>query len=86
MAARLVAAGVGPDQFVGLLMEKSMWTTVAIAILKAGGCFYLLDTSHPAQRLALMFRKAQPQLVLASAKHEVLAEKLDIPIRVILVI
>lgn len=84
MAARLVAAGVGPDRFVGLLMEKSMWTTVAIfAILKAGGCFYLLDASHPAQRLALMFRKAQPQLVLASAKHEALAEKLGVPIWVI---
>ncbi|KAK4870259.1 hypothetical protein LT330_005313 [Penicillium expansum] len=84
MAARLVASGVGPDQFVGLLMEKSMWTTVAIfAVLKAGGCFYLLDASQPAKRLALMCRKAQPRLVLVSAKHEALAEQLDVPIWVV---
>lgn len=84
IAARLVASGVGPDQFVGLLMEKSMWTTVAIfAVLKAGGCFYLLDASQPAKRLAVMCRKAQPRLVLASAKHEALAEKLDVPIWVL---
>ncbi|CAI7659715.1 unnamed protein product [Penicillium crustosum] len=84
MAARLVASGVGPDRFVGLLMEKSMWTTVAIfAVLKAGGCFYLLDASQPAKRLAVMCRKAQPQLVLVSAKHEALAEKLDVPIWVL---
>lgn len=84
MAARLVASGVGPDQFVGLLMEKSMWTTVAIlAVLKAGGCFYLLDASQPAKRLAVMCRKAQPRLILVSAKHETVAEKLDVPIWVL---
>ncbi|KAJ5688943.1 hypothetical protein N7462_003335 [Penicillium macrosclerotiorum] len=80
MAARLVAAGVGPNRFVGLLMEKSMWTTVAIyAILKAGGCFYLMDASHPVQRLVLMIHKTQARLILASSKHEALAKKLELP-------
>lgn len=79
LASRLIAAGVGPDRFVGLLMEKSMWTTVAIfAVMKAGGCFFLMDASQPLKRLALMCSKAQPRLLLASAKHEAIAQGLDI--------
>lgn len=79
LAACLVAAGVGPDRFVGLLMQKSMWTTVAmLAVMKAGGCFFLLDASQPIQRLSSMCQKARPIVVLASAIHEAIAEALEI--------
>jgi amino acid adenylation domain-containing protein len=79
LATRLVAAGVGPDRFVGLLMEKSMWTTVAmLAVMKAGGCFFLLDASQPIQRLSSMCQKAQPIVFLASAIHAPIAEALKI--------
>lgn len=39
MVARLLAArGVGPEDFVALAFEKSMWTVVAmLGVLKAGG-------------------------------------------------
>ncbi|KFY33231.1 hypothetical protein V494_07792 [Pseudogymnoascus sp. VKM F-4513 (FW-928)] len=80
LASILISAGIGPDRFVGLLMEKSMWTTVAIlAVMKAGGCFYLLDASQPMQRLSLMCGKAQPRVILISAIHQAIADALDVP-------
>ena len=77
LASRLIGVGVGPNCFVGLLMEKSMWTTVAmLAVMKAGGCFFLLDASQPTQRLSSMCHKAQPIVLLASAIHEPIADAL----------
>jgi acyl-CoA synthetase (AMP-forming)/AMP-acid ligase II len=47
LASQMIAAGVGPNRFVGFLMKKSMWTTVTIfGVMKAGGCFFLMDTSN----------------------------------------
>ncbi|OJJ88491.1 putative nonribosomal peptide synthase [Aspergillus glaucus CBS 516.65] len=81
LANQLVEAGVGPDRFVGLLMEKSMWTTVAIlAVMKAGGALTLMDASQPVQRLALMRRKAQPRVLLVSPNHAAVAGGLDVPV------
>lgn len=81
LANRLVEAGVGPDRFVGLLMEKSMWTTVAIlAVMKTGGALTLMDASQPVQRLALVCRKAQPRVLLVSPKHAAVAGELDVPV------
>lgn len=80
LAVRLIAAGIGPNRFVGLLMEKSKWTAVAmLAVIKSGGCFFLLDASQPKQHLALMCRKTQPQVLLAAATHGGLADALEIP-------
>lgn len=81
LASRLVKAGIGPNRFVGLLMEKSMWTTVGIlAVMKAGGALTLMDASQPVQRLALMCRKAQPRVLLVSPKHNAVAEELEVPV------
>lgn len=81
VAARLVAAGIGPEKFVALLIEKSMWMTVAVlAVMKAGGAFVLLDASQPVQRLALMCRKTQSRVVLVSEKHAAIASGLDLPV------
>ena len=79
LANRLAKVGVGPDQFVGLLMEKSMWTTVAIlAVMKAGGALTLMDASQPVQRLALMCCKAQLRVLLVSPRHHAVAEELEV--------
>ncbi|KKK17322.1 hypothetical protein AOCH_002446 [Aspergillus ochraceoroseus] len=85
LAARvLLPAGVGPDRFVGLVMEKSMWTTVAmLSVMKAGGGFVLLDASQPVARLSLICGKTRPQFLLASAKHVPIAEALNVPFQVV---
>lgn len=84
LANRLVEAGVGPDRFVGLLMEKSMWMTVAIlAVMKAGGALTLMDVSQPVQRLALMCRKAQLRVLLVSPKHAAVVGGLDAPVFIV---
>ncbi|MES1242476.1 MAG: amino acid adenylation domain-containing protein, partial [Acidobacteriota bacterium] len=65
LAAILVAEGVGPDQLVGLCLERSPEAIVAIvAILKAGGAFAPLDPAYPEDRLAFMLEDtAAPVLI-----------------------
>lgn len=67
LSAKLGQLGVGPERFVPLLMEKSMWVAVGIlSILRAGGAFILLDESHPTERLRDISDQAQAQVILAS--------------------
>jgi amino acid adenylation domain-containing protein len=59
LAHQLQRMGVGPDVLVGVYLEPSLDTVVAIiGILKAGGAYVPLDTSHPTQRLAFMLDDA----------------------------
>ncbi|KAH9206413.1 hypothetical protein DL95DRAFT_416572 [Leptodontidium sp. 2 PMI_412] len=64
-AILLRSNGVGPERFVGIYLYKSRWTAVAIlAVLKSGGAFVLLDTSHPIERLKIMCQAVRVSLVL----------------------
>lgn len=55
LAWRLRELGVGPDQLVGLAMERSADLIVGmLAILKAGGAYLPLDLAYPRDRLAFM--------------------------------
>lgn len=66
------------EQLVCVLIEKSVWVSVAIlAILKAGGAILLLDASQPLERLRKIRQKAQSPLVLSSSKHLDMANQLD---------
>ncbi|KAE8347156.1 hypothetical protein BDV24DRAFT_147245 [Aspergillus arachidicola] len=67
LAAELMVLGVGPDQFVPVLFEKSKWTPVALlAVLRAGGAFVMLDPSHPKERLRDICDQAQASLIVCS--------------------
>ncbi|POR32431.1 Nonribosomal peptide synthetase [Tolypocladium paradoxum] len=67
LAKHLVRLGVGPEQRVAVCHEKSLWTVVIIlAIIKAGGCFILLDPTQPAPRLWAIVDEADAQLLLCS--------------------
>jgi len=80
-AARLQEAGLRPDQFVGLLLEKSWITTVIVlGATKAGGAFLLLDAAHPPRRLRTMCQKIGAKLVVASARHTDIAAQLEVPV------
>jgi amino acid adenylation domain-containing protein len=57
--------GVGPDQLVGLCVERSMDLIVAVlAVLKAGGAYVPLDPGYPAERLKHMLADCAPRVVL----------------------
>lgn len=67
VASELCARGVGPERFVPVCLEKSLWTPVAmLAVLKAGGAFVLLDPSHPTQRLEGICRAVEATVMVAS--------------------
>jgi len=65
LARYLKSAGVGPDELVGLCMDRSpAMVMAALAILKAGGAYVPLDSSLPAERLDFMLRDAEVLLVV----------------------
>jgi amino acid adenylation domain-containing protein len=67
LARQLAARGVNPGHVVGVRMERSSGTIIALlAILKAGGVYLPLDPSYPPERLDYMAADAGAVLVLDS--------------------
>jgi amino acid adenylation domain-containing protein len=69
LAARLRASGVGPEDAVGLLSERSPALIVGVlGILMAGGAYLPLDPDLPPGRIAFLVEDARPRLVLAQER------------------
>ncbi|KAH7173129.1 uncharacterized protein B0J16DRAFT_375847 [Fusarium flagelliforme] len=67
LAKHLAQLGVGPETKVPLCFEKSIWTIVAtIGVLKAGGCFVLLDPSHPESRIWSIIDEIEASVLICS--------------------
>lgn len=65
LANRLRELDVGPEVRVGLCLERSFDTLIAIlAVLKAGGAYVPLDLAYPAERLEFILRDAQAPVLL----------------------
>jgi amino acid adenylation domain-containing protein/non-ribosomal peptide synthase protein (TIGR01720 family) len=65
LAHYLRALGVGPETLVGILVERSVEMVVGLlAILKAGGAYLPLDPTYPSERLNLMIKDAEIDLLL----------------------
>ncbi|MBW7477364.1 amino acid adenylation domain-containing protein, partial [Paenibacillus oenotherae] len=74
LARRLREQGVGPDELVGIALERSTKMIVAIlAVLKAGGAYVPIDPSYPEERIRYTLEDAGVKLVLTQTD---LAEKL----------
>lgn len=79
LANHLRKQGVGAEKIVGIYMDRSLDTVVAIlGVLKAGGAYLPLDSTYPRERISFMLSDAQPVLVLtqydrrdALTEHEV---------------
>ncbi|KAI4152398.1 MAG: hypothetical protein L6R39_001827, partial [Caloplaca ligustica] len=70
LARQLAALGVGPESYVPICFEKSLWAVVAIlGILQAGGAFVPLEPTHPDSRLQFIIGDVKAQLILTSLKH-----------------
>ena len=67
LAHRLRTLGVGPEQVVGVMLERSTEMIVGIlAILKAGGAYMPLDPRYPRERLQFMIEDAKPAVILTA--------------------
>ena len=65
LAYHLSLLGVGPDDRVGLCMERSLGMVVGLlAILKAGGAYVPLDPNYPQDRLAFILEDCRPLVLL----------------------
>ena len=65
LAHRLRKLGVGPDERVGVCLERGVPMVVSLlAVLKAGGAYVPLDPTYPAERLAFMVEDSNPRVLL----------------------
>lgn len=61
--------GVGPEVVVPLCFDKSIWAVVAmLGVLRAGGCFVILDMTSPDTRLVKILEQVDPRLILCSPR------------------
>ncbi|MGC5012825.1 amino acid adenylation domain-containing protein [Streptosporangium sp. DT93] len=66
LAARLAAAGAGPETVVAVRARRGLELVVAlIAVLKAGAAYLPLDPAYPAERLRWMLRDSGAALLLS---------------------
>ncbi|POM23713.1 Dimodular nonribosomal peptide synthase [Actinomadura rubteroloni] len=75
LAHRLLGAGTGPEDLVGVRMPRTPDMVVAVlGVLKAGAAYLPLDPSYPAERLAAMTEDARPAHVVTPADFTGLEE------------
>ncbi len=71
LADRLVAHGIGPDQLVGIYLDRSIKMVVAVlAVLKAGGAYVPLDPNYPADRIAYMIEDSRARVVVSTRRRQ----------------
>ncbi|HEY0605391.1 MAG TPA: amino acid adenylation domain-containing protein, partial [Herpetosiphonaceae bacterium] len=69
VAHRLQALGVHPETPVGVLIERSLKTVVALlGILKAGGCYVPLDPAYPPSHLAFVLADTRLPVLIAEER------------------
>jgi len=67
LAAYLTSCGVGPEIYVPLCFEKSIYTVISmVSVMKAGGAFVPLDPSHPTARIKHFIDDVGAKTVLCS--------------------
>jgi pristinamycin I synthase-3/4 len=82
LAHLLITSGVGPENFAGLAVPRSMEMLVAlVAVLKTGAAYLPLDPEYPAERLQAMLSDACPECVITTLE---LAPKFSTVFRLLL--
>jgi amino acid adenylation domain-containing protein/non-ribosomal peptide synthase protein (TIGR01720 family) len=79
MARVLIDKGVGPDQLVAIMLDRSPEMIVALlAIVKAGGAYLPLDPDYPAARLEFMLADSQARvLITTDARYASLVQSIE---------
>ncbi len=69
LAHYMRSMGIGPEQTVGIYMERCADFVVAmLAVLKSGGAYVPLDPSYPKDRLAYMAEQSGIRMLLTQSK------------------
>ncbi|MFQ5421362.1 MAG: AMP-binding protein, partial [Anaerolineae bacterium] len=77
LAHHLIQQGVQPGDLVGISVNRSATTIIALlGILKAGAAYLPLDPTYPAERLAFMIENAQPQVIITHSS--VIGDRLSV--------
>jgi thioester reductase-like protein/amino acid adenylation domain-containing protein len=70
LAAYLRSLGIGPDEPVGVYMERRAEYVVAcLAAMKAGGAYLILELAYPPPLLADVLTDASPRVVLTQERY-----------------
>ncbi len=68
LARMLKSEGIGSDQLVGIIVERSLDMIVGIlGILKAGGAYLPIDTDYPEERIRYMLEDSGAELLLSQS-------------------
>ncbi|PYH40075.1 acetyl-CoA synthetase-like protein [Aspergillus saccharolyticus JOP 1030-1] len=63
----LISQDVGPEVFVPVCFDKSLWAVVSmLGVLKAGGAFVCIDPAQPTERLKTIISEVEANLTLTS--------------------
>jgi amino acid adenylation domain-containing protein/FkbM family methyltransferase len=75
LAGRLRGAGAGPEQVVGLCLDRGVEMVAAmVAVWKAGAAYLPLDPGYPAGRLAFMLADSRAALLVSRRQMGVAGE------------
>jgi thioester reductase-like protein/amino acid adenylation domain-containing protein len=70
LAAYLRSSGIGPDEPVGVYMERRAEYVIAcLAAMKAGGAYLILELAYPPPLLADVVADASPRVVLTQERY-----------------
>jgi amino acid adenylation domain-containing protein/thioester reductase-like protein len=70
LASYLRSAGIGPDEVVGVYMERRVEYVVAcLAALKAGGAYLILELAYPPPLLRDVVADSEPRVVLTQERY-----------------
>jgi bacitracin synthase 3 len=79
LARKLRSLGVGSDDFVALIAERSIELFVGIyGIIKAGGAYVPIDSTYPMERIRYMLTDCEPKAVVIYRYEEELETEVPI--------
>jgi nonribosomal peptide synthetase DhbF len=85
LAHMLIAKGVGPEQFVALVLPRSLEMIVGLlAVLKAGAAYLPIDPEYPHDRITFMLGDALPACILTNSNAMSKLSKLNNGMHIVL--
>ncbi|MFF4013374.1 amino acid adenylation domain-containing protein [Streptomyces sp. NPDC001717] len=68
VAHHLIDRGIGPEDLIGVVMERSVdLFVVLLGVLKSGAAYVPIDPGYPAERIRFMLADAQPALLVCTS-------------------